>query len=108
MLSYGNNGDQAGSDALPGVFIFCKLRPDKSIDQIELDPYRPLVSLEKTITRPFGDQVGPSSIKLSVRILSSLPSGFMTPMENLPFKLLTNAILSPRGDHTGDEYLPSP
>ena len=53
------------------------------------------------ITRPFGAQVGLSSRLLRVSRRSSLPSGRITPMLNMPPLITMNAIRSPRGDQTG-------
>ena len=47
-------------------------------------PALPPGSRKNMITRPFGAKVGPSLWYPSVRIRSPLPSGFITPMANLP------------------------
>jgi hypothetical protein len=59
VQSYFNNGDHAGSDANPGVLKSCSLRPLTSTVYSDGPPFPP-GSRKNMITRPFGDQVGPS------------------------------------------------
>src|SRR6202040_2778791 len=70
------SGDQAGSDAKLGVGVRCSLRPVTSTVN-RPGPAFPPGSRKNMMTRPFGDQVGPSLWKPSVRILSPDPSGCM-------------------------------
>src|SRR5690554_726647 len=56
---YFSNGDQAGSDAKFGVGIGCSLRPVRSIEK-SFGPSAPAACRKNMMTRPLGDQVGPS------------------------------------------------
>src|SRR3984885_6916826 len=78
-----NSGDHAGSEAKLGVGTRCSLRPDMSIVNNE-GPDVPPGSRKNMITRPLGAKVGPSLWKPSVRTRSPVPSGFITPIANLP------------------------
>src|SRR6202451_1971451 len=80
---YESNGDQAGSEAKLGVGSRNSLRPPISMVKSE-GPAFPPGSRKNMITRPLGAKVGPSLWKPSVRTRSPLPSGFITPMANLP------------------------
>ena len=57
---YWIKGDQAGSEAEPGVVTRRSLRPVTSTDQI-CEPRPPCASAANISTRPLGAQVGPSS-----------------------------------------------
>ena len=58
---YGNNGDHAGSDASSGVFIVRSFAPDRSTEWRSTRPRAPACVRKNRMTRPLGDQVGPSS-----------------------------------------------
>src|SRR5450756_466174 len=88
---YDNNGDQAGSDAKPGVGTRCSLRPEISTVNSE-GPLLPPGSRKNIKTRPFGAKVGPSLWYPLVRIRSPDPSGFMMPIENCPSPCLVKAM----------------
>src|SRR4029077_3818320 len=78
-----SSGDQAGSEAKLGVGTRCSLRPE--ISTVKSDgPAFPPGSRKNMMTRPLGAKVGPSLWKPSVRTLSPEPSGFITPIANLP------------------------
>src|SRR5215207_207857 len=102
------SGDQAGSEPKDGVATRRSLYPVRSMEKSLGPPPAPGDSRKNISTLPFGAQVGPSLWKPSVRMRSPEPSGFITPMENLPPDCLVKAIRSPRGDQTGVEYEPSP
>src|ERR1700754_4836104 len=89
--SYESSGDQAGSDAKPGVGTRCSLRPEMSTVNSEGPPLPP-GSRKNIKTRPFGAKVGPSLWNPEVRIRSPEPSGFMMPMENCPPPCLVKAM----------------
>src|SRR6185295_4467061 len=80
---YWIKGDQAGSDASPGVVTRRSFRPVTSIDQI-CEPRPPDDVRPNMITRPFGAQVGPSSSQPFVMMRVPEPSGCMTPIWNPP------------------------
>src|ERR1700683_4468033 len=80
---YDNSGDQAGSEAKLGVGTLSSLRPPTSMVNSD-GPALPPGSRKNMITRPFGAKVGPSLWDPPEIIRSPLPSGFMTPMANLP------------------------
>src|SRR5580658_11071620 len=80
---YWIKGDHAGSDASPGVWTRCSLRPVTSIDQI-CEPCPPRKVRENISTRPLGAQVGPSSSQPVEIIRAPLPSGRMTPTRKVP------------------------
>src|SRR6516162_3424604 len=73
---YDRSGDQAGSEAKPGVGTRCSLRPEISTVNSE-GPLLPPGSRKNITTRPFGANVGPSLWKPLVRIRSPEPSVFM-------------------------------
>ena len=60
LYRYFRIGDHAGSDASPGVGRRCRFLPVTSMLH-SLGPAPGPASRVKAITRPFGDQVGPSS-----------------------------------------------
>ena len=88
---YDSSGDQAGSEAKLGVGTLSSFRPPTSMVNSE-GPALPPGSRKNMITRPFGAKVGPSLWYPSVRIRSPLPSGFITPMANLPPALAVKPI----------------
>ncbi len=55
-------------------------------------PGPPIWSLKNMMTRPLGANVGPSLWNPSVSVRSPDPSGFITPMANLPPACLVKAI----------------
>src|SRR5215831_1929221 len=103
---WGIKGDQAGSDASVAVGTGLSNRPVMSICASEAPP--PRFSRKNISTRPLGAHVGPSTRKPLASMRSPPPSGRITPMPKLPPVILVKAIRSPRGDHTGVAYLPSP
>ncbi len=66
-------------------------------------PDVPPGSRKNMMTRPFGENVGPSLWNPEVRMRSPEPSGFITPMAKASGVCLVKAIHSPVGDHTGVE-----
>src|SRR5580704_3465982 len=91
LPAHDNRGDQAGSDAKLGVGVRCSLRPVTSTVN-SAGPPPPPGSRKNMMTRPFGDQVGPSLWNPSVRIRSPEPSGCMMPIANLLSPCLVNAM----------------
>jgi len=57
--------------------------------------------LSKAILLPSGDQSMPASTQLSVTVLTSDPSAFMTSISVTEFGLLANATRVPSGDQDG-------
>src|SRR6266702_8576838 len=86
-----NSGDQAGSDAKPGVGTRNSLRPEISTVNKDGPPVPP-GSRKNITTRPFGAKVGPSLWKPEVRMRSPEPSVFMMRMENWPLPCLVKAM----------------
>src|SRR5437016_12979979 len=106
LCCYDKSGDQAGSDAKPGVGTRCSLRPE--ISTVNKDgPPLPPGSRKNITTRPFGAKVGPSLWKPEVRMRSPEPSAFMMPFANCQPHCLVKAMKSPRRDQDGVE-VPSP
>src|SRR5258708_21359190 len=101
---YDSSGDQAGSEAIPGVGTRCSLRPEISTVNSEGPPLPP-GSRKNIKTRPLGAKVCPSLSNPLVRIRSPEPSGFMMPMDNFPLPCLAKSMYSPRADHAGVDYL---
>src|SRR5689334_22339857 len=91
LLDYDSSGDQAGSEAKPGVGTRCSLRPETSIVNSE-GPLLPPGSRKNIRTRPFGAKVGPSLWKPDVRTRSPDPSGLMMPIPNCPPPCRVNAM----------------
>src|SRR3546814_10873701 len=89
------------SDPSSGVGIRRSLTPVRSIDQRSALPL-PCAVRKKVITRPLGDQLGPSSCQALVRMRSPPPSGRITPILKPPPPILVKAIRSPRGLQTGE------
>src|SRR5450432_2010956 len=97
---YWIKGDQAGSDAAPGVRTRRSLRPVTSTDHI-CDPRPPSRDRVNINTRPLGAQVGPSSSQPDESSRSPEPSLRITPISKRPWSCFVKAIRSPRGDQTG-------
>src|SRR5450432_2048897 len=76
---YWIKGDQAGSEAEPGVRTRRSLRPVTSTDQMD-EPRPPEASRPNINTRPLGAQVGPSSWPPLEINRSPEPSVCITPM----------------------------
>src|SRR4051812_40554642 len=102
-----SEGDQAGSEASPGVITRRSFRPVTSTDQI-WEPWPPSRVRVNIRTRPLGAQVGPSSSQPEEISRSPPPSGRITPISKRPPSCLVKAIRSPRGDHTGVPLRPAP
>src|SRR5450432_2166887 len=80
---YWIKGDQAGSEAEPGVRTRRSLRPVTSTDHI-CEPRPPSRDRVNIKTRPLGAQVGPSSSQPDEISRSPAPSARITPMSNRP------------------------
>src|SRR5690348_18228472 len=76
LLDYDSCGDQAGSEAKPGVGTRCSLRPETSIVN-SVDPLLPPGSRKNIRTLPCRANVGPSYGKPAVRTRSPDPPGWL-------------------------------
>ena len=70
-----------------------------------MDIFEEIVALKKAgapaVLATVIEALGSAPGKPCARMRSSSPSGRMMPIEKTPPSIFVNAILSPRGDHTG-------
>ncbi len=97
---YWRSGPQAGSDPSSGVGMRRSFTPVRSTIHTSALPDDPCVERWKVMTRPLGDQLGPSSCQLLVSSFFAAARRIHDTDPERPASLV-KAIRSPRGLHTG-------